>query len=117
MPIYEYACDECDHRFDRLQSFRDDPVEVCPECGKSSCRRLISAPGIVFKGSGWYIKDSKSASKNMGVAPRTDSSTSDSASSDGGDSGKKADSGGGDATSSSESKPSAGSKDNKKADA
>ena len=72
MPIYEYACDSCGHRFDRLQSFRDDPVRVCPECGEASCRRLISAPGIVFKGSGWYIKDSKTGGRSRPGSSRRD---------------------------------------------
>jgi putative FmdB family regulatory protein len=63
MPIYEYRCEACNHAFERLQSFRDESVSICPVCGEARCRRLISAPGIVFKGSGWYIKDSRQAGR------------------------------------------------------
>ncbi|NKB80848.1 MAG: hypothetical protein GKS05_02920 [Nitrospirales bacterium] len=56
MPIYEYACDACDNQFEVKQKFSDPPVETCPNCGKS-VRKLISVPGIVFKGTGWYVTD------------------------------------------------------------
>jgi putative FmdB family regulatory protein len=58
MPIYEYECQACRHRFERRQSFRDEPVKVCPECGGAT-RRLLQAPPIIFKGSGWYATDSR----------------------------------------------------------
>lgn len=58
MPTYEYRCDACGHRFERLQSFSDDPVRTCPECGEDAVERLISAgAGLVFKGSGFYETD------------------------------------------------------------
>ena len=57
MPLYEYQCDACAHRFERIQKFSDPPVDVCPECGKGPVTKLISAPGIQFKGAGWYITD------------------------------------------------------------
>mgnify|MGYP006265964201 FL=1 len=57
MPLYEYQCDACSHRFERIQKFSDPPVDVCPECGKGPVTKLISAPGIQFKGAGWYITD------------------------------------------------------------
>lgn len=57
MPLYEYQCDTCGHRFERIQKFSDPPVDVCPSCGKSPVTKLISAPGIQFKGAGWYITD------------------------------------------------------------
>jgi putative FmdB family regulatory protein len=56
MPLYEYQCDACNHRFERIQKFSDPPVEICPACG-GSVRKLISSPAIQFKGSGWYITD------------------------------------------------------------
>lgn len=60
MPTYEYRCDACGHRFERLQSFSDDPVRTCPECGEDAVERLISAgAGLVFKGSGFYETDYK----------------------------------------------------------
>lgn len=57
MPLYEYQCDSCSHRFERIQKFSDPPIDVCPSCGKSPVTKLISAPGIQFKGAGWYITD------------------------------------------------------------
>src|SRR5262245_44932442 len=56
MPLYEYACDACGHRFEVIQKFSDALVEACPKCG-APVRKLISSPAIQFKGSGWYITD------------------------------------------------------------
>ena len=56
MPLYEYQCEACHHRFERIQKFSDPPIEICPACG-GSVRKLISSPAIQFKGSGWYITD------------------------------------------------------------
>ncbi|MDH4153220.1 MAG: transcriptional regulator [Nitrospira sp.] len=56
MPTYEYQCDSCLHRFEVKQSIKDDPLSACERCGKA-VRRLISSPGIMFKGSGWYVTD------------------------------------------------------------
>jgi putative FmdB family regulatory protein len=56
MPLYEYQCDACEHRFELIQKFSDPPVEKCPVCG-GSVRKLLSSPAIQFKGSGWYITD------------------------------------------------------------
>ena len=56
MPIYEYQCDGCSYRFEVKQSIKDDPLSICERCGKT-VRRLISSPGIMFKGSGWYVTD------------------------------------------------------------
>ena len=61
MPLYEYQCEECGVRFERRQSFSDDPVEICPECG-GSVHRLIQPVGIVFKGSGFYVTDNRASS-------------------------------------------------------
>jgi putative FmdB family regulatory protein len=57
MPLYEYQCDACHHRFERIQKFSDPPVDVCPNCGKGPVRKLLSSPAIQFKGSGWYVTD------------------------------------------------------------
>ena len=57
MPLYEYECESCQHRFERIQKFSDPLVDVCPKCGKGPVRKLISSPAIQFKGSGWYITD------------------------------------------------------------
>ncbi|MBM4139338.1 MAG: FmdB family transcriptional regulator [Nitrospira sp.] len=56
MPTYEYQCDNCSHKFEAKQSIKDDPLSFCPQCGQP-VRRLISSPGIMFKGSGWYVTD------------------------------------------------------------
>ena len=56
MPLYEYQCDKCAHRFEVIQKFSDAPVDVCPKCG-GAVKKLLSSPAIQFKGSGWYITD------------------------------------------------------------
>jgi putative FmdB family regulatory protein len=56
VPIYEYLCHDCSYRFETKQSIKDDPVATCSKCGKS-VNRVISAPAIMFKGSGWYVTD------------------------------------------------------------
>jgi putative FmdB family regulatory protein len=56
MPLYEYECDACGKRFERIQKFSDPPPEACPACG-GAVRKLLSSPAIQFKGTGWYITD------------------------------------------------------------
>ena len=56
MPLYEYECKKCHHRFERIQKFSDRHVKKCPECG-GPIEQLISAPTVQFKGSGWYVTD------------------------------------------------------------
>jgi len=56
MPLYEYECESCGARFERIQKFSDPPVTVCPTCG-GAVRKLLSSPAIQFKGSGFYITD------------------------------------------------------------
>ncbi len=83
MPTYEYQCENCGYKFDAKQSFKDEPLTVCPNCG-GHIHRVIHAAGVVFKGSGWYITDSKGASsvsttaekKSESAAATTESSTS-----------------------------------------
>ncbi len=65
MPLYEYQCDECDHRFEVIQKFSDAPVETCPKCG-APVKKLLSSPAIQFKGSGWYVTDYARAGKSDG---------------------------------------------------
>lgn len=89
MPTYEYACNDCGHRFDIRQSFTDEPLRDCPQCG-AHVHRVIYPAGVIFKGSGWYINDSRSgskashsdASKSSGESPstKTTDSTPDTAS-------------------------------------
>lgn len=57
MPIYEYQCTKCGHRFERMRGkFSDPPAKKCPECG-GRVQQLMSAPAVQFKGSGWYATD------------------------------------------------------------
>jgi putative FmdB family regulatory protein len=56
LPLYEYECQQCG-RFEKIQKFSDKPLKTCPTCGKKGVERLLSAPAIQFKGSGWYITD------------------------------------------------------------
>lgn len=63
MPTYHYRCSECGHSFDFFQKFADDPLTECPECG-GPIRRIPQPVGIVFKGSGWYVNDSRDAKKS-----------------------------------------------------
>jgi putative FmdB family regulatory protein len=76
VPTYAYACTECDHRFDIVQSFSDDSLTVCPECD-GKLRKVFNAVGVVFKGGGFYRTDSRSGSSSSVPA----SSSSDSGSS------------------------------------
>lgn len=79
MPVYEYQCQACGHQFERKQSFSDEPIKVCPECGGAT-RKLLSRPGIVFKGSGWYITDSRPSSPSESSSGSSSSSSSASSS-------------------------------------
>lgn len=56
MPLYEYECKKCGHRFERIQRFSDPLVKKCPECG-GKVEQVLSAPAVQFKGSGWYVTD------------------------------------------------------------
>ena len=84
MPMYEYECDACGHRFERIQKFSDPPIEECPNCGERKVQKLLSSPAIQFKGSGWYITDyakkggkaDSAGSKAATGETKTESSTS-----------------------------------------
>jgi len=56
MPLYEYCCKSCGKKIEVIQKFTDDPLTVCEECG-GKLEKLMSAPAIRFKGSGWYVND------------------------------------------------------------
>jgi putative FmdB family regulatory protein len=56
MPLYEYQCTKCGHRFEKIQKFSDKKIKKCPECG-GAVEQVISAPAVQFKGSGWYVTD------------------------------------------------------------
>ena len=69
MPIYEFACQDCGHEFEKIQSFSDSSTPACPNCLGVHVQRRLSAPAIHFKGSGWYITDSKNAAKRSAAGP------------------------------------------------
>jgi putative FmdB family regulatory protein len=88
MPLYEYRCESCEHRFEVIQKFSDAPVSVCPHCGKGPVVKLMSSPAIQFKGSGFYITDyarkdsgkdsSKDSGKDSGKSSGSGTPSSDS---------------------------------------
>jgi len=57
VPLYEYECEACGKRFEKIQKYSDPLVDVCPNCGKGPVKKLLSSPAIQFKGSGFYITD------------------------------------------------------------
>jgi putative FmdB family regulatory protein len=65
MPLYEYECKKCGHRFEKIQKFSDKMVKKCPECG-GVVEQMISAPAVQFKGSGWYVTDYAKKSTSPG---------------------------------------------------
>jgi putative FmdB family regulatory protein len=78
MPTYVYECPTCQERFERWQSFKEQPLQECPQ-GHQGVRRVITPPPVIFKGSGWYITDSRSNTNSNGkVAKSTSSDASES---------------------------------------
>jgi putative FmdB family regulatory protein len=82
MPLYEYQCETCQLRFEKIQKFSDPLIDTCPSCG-GNVKKLLSSPAIQFKGSGWYITDyAKKASTDSGsTKPSSSTTTSDGANS------------------------------------
>jgi putative FmdB family regulatory protein len=81
VPLYEYQCKQCAHRFEKIQSFSAPEEKVCPECG-GEVERLISAPAIQFKGAGWYVNDY--AGRNKAPSSGKSDGSKDGGSKDGG---------------------------------
>jgi len=81
VPTYQYACTECGHAFEQVQSFSEDSLTVCPECS-GRLRKVFSAAGVVFKGSGFYRTDSRSGSSGSSSAGSSSTAAASSASSD-----------------------------------
>jgi putative FmdB family regulatory protein len=75
MPLYEYECSACGHRFELIQRFADPPAETCVACGKGPVHKLLSAPAVHFKGTGWYVTDY--AKKSGAAAVKTDAGPKD----------------------------------------
>ena len=63
MPIYTYRCENCGHKFDRRQNFRDNPLKQCPECHKHALLKVYKPARIMFKGSGFYATDNRSGTR------------------------------------------------------
>jgi putative FmdB family regulatory protein len=70
MPLYEYECPFCGHRFELIRRFSDPPAETCTSCGQGPVRKLLSAPAVHFKGTGWYVTDY--ANRKSDGSPKTD---------------------------------------------
>ena len=75
MPTYQYACTECEHGFEAVQKFSDDALTECPQC-TGKLRKVFSAVGVVFKGSGFYRTDSRPVGNSDAPKSSTPSSTS-----------------------------------------
>ncbi|MBE9373931.1 FmdB family transcriptional regulator [Saccharopolyspora sp. HNM0983] len=110
MPTYQYACTECDHRFETVQSFSEDSLTECPEC-TGRLRKLFNAVGIVFKGSGFYRTDNRSGSStsSSGGSSSSGSESSGSSGSESGSSSPSSDSSSSSTAGSSSSASSSGS--------
>jgi putative FmdB family regulatory protein len=101
VPLYEYECEACGKRFEKIQKYSDPLVDVCPNCGKGPVKKLLSSPAIQFKGSGFYITDyakkgspesSTSASQSKPTSDKSSSDSSSSSSSSSSESSSKSDS-------------------------
>jgi putative FmdB family regulatory protein len=80
MPIYEYQCKSCGHALEAMQKVNDSPLRKCPECGKSTLQRLMSAPVFRLKGGGWYetdFKTDKDGKRNLADQPDADAPKDD----------------------------------------
>lgn len=77
MPLYAYRCTKCGHSFEKIQNFSAKPEQKCPECG-GKLERPLSAPGLSFKGAGWYVNDysSKGKAPKAAAGAKTESSGS-----------------------------------------
>ena len=94
MPLYEYECETCSHRFEVIQKFSDAPIAVCPKCG-GPVQKLLSSPAIQFKGSGFYLTDYGRGTGSKSDSANTKSGKAESGATSGGsDSAAKSDSGG-----------------------
>jgi putative FmdB family regulatory protein len=114
MPLYEYECKKCHHRFEKIQSFSARHTKKCPDCG-GPVEQVISAPAVQFKGSGWYVTDyakkSSASSSSNGDSTSKGESASKTDSNSKGDSSSKGES---ESKSESSSKSDSGSKKEEK---
>lgn len=74
MPLYEFLCKVCGHRFEKIQKFSDPPPTECPACGEDEIEQVIHAPAVQFKGSGWYVTDyAKKGGSQSASSPKSES--------------------------------------------
>jgi putative FmdB family regulatory protein len=78
MPTYTYQCENCGIRFDQYQSFSEEPLTICPECGEPALRKVYTPVGIVFKGKGFYATDNRSPSGQSYSTDKDESTKKDS---------------------------------------
>lgn len=88
VPTYEYRCDSCRRRYERRESFSAPSTHACERCGKGTATRILHAPTVVFKGSGFYVNDSRKS--ESGSSKSSDDSSGDSSAKSGKSSGKSA---------------------------
>ena len=74
MPTYEYECKVCSHSFEIFQSMSDEPVKICPQCGKEVRRLIFGGAGIIFKGPGFYVTDKAAGAASKKSAAKGDNS-------------------------------------------
>jgi putative FmdB family regulatory protein len=87
MPVYEYECKHCGSRFEKMQPVTAEPLSECIECGQGPLRRIFHPVGVIFKGSGWYVTDSRNSGKGASnKAESSDSSDSSDSKAESGDS-------------------------------
>jgi putative FmdB family regulatory protein len=89
LPLYEYLCRACGHRFEHIQKFSDPILKKCPNCKKLKLEKLLSAPAVQFKGTGWYVTDYAGKKTGSDKSDSADKGSSDKGSSDKGGSSEK----------------------------
>jgi putative FmdB family regulatory protein len=72
MPTYQYACPDCGAEFEKVQKFTDKPLKKCPKCGKAKVHRVVTRVAVSFKGSGFYVNDSKSSSSTSSTSSKSE---------------------------------------------
>ena len=93
MPIYEYRCESCSRELEKIQKFSDQPLKDCPECGKPSLKKLVSASSFRLKGTGWYETDFKNKNKPAANEEKGSGKAKDGQSGDSGDQGSATENG------------------------
>ncbi len=89
MPIYEYQCEACDHKMEKLQKLSDEPLKVCPICDEPTLNKLVSAAAFRLKGGGWYETDFKTGKKKNVAGDNPNSAGSSESSGSGSDTSSK----------------------------